>query len=142
MNPGLSYREAAVAGANPVRLVILLYQQAIEDLRRAVEALKRGDIETRARQVDHALQVIGHLQATLDKKEGGTVAQNLDCFYQQLRTGLIAAQCQQSEQAMERQIAHLMQVCDAWYAVEAATSREVNSAAPHSANEGSADWNA
>ena len=34
MNPGLSYRETAVAGASPLRLVILMYEQAIQDLRR------------------------------------------------------------------------------------------------------------
>ena len=45
MNPSLSYREAAVAGASPLRLVILLYEQGLEDLRRALAAQNRGDIE-------------------------------------------------------------------------------------------------
>ena len=34
MDARSSYREVAVRGASPVRLVICLYEQAIEDLRR------------------------------------------------------------------------------------------------------------
>ena len=118
MNPSLSYREAAVAGANPVRLVILLYEQAIEDLRRALAAHNRGDVEGRTRELNHSLLVIGHLQATLDHNQGGKVAENLVRFYDQVRSKLVEAQCQQSAIGIEQQISHLMQVRDAWCAVE------------------------
>ena len=74
MNPQLSYRETAVRGASPIRLIILLYEQVIEDLRRALAALEQGDIEKRTREINHAILVIGHLQATLDKEQGGQVA--------------------------------------------------------------------
>ena len=120
MNPGLSYREAAVAGANPVRLVILLYEQAMDDLRRAVDAQAKGDIEARTREVNHAIQVIGHLQATLDKEHGGKVAENLERFYEQIRCGLVDAQWKQSVSALEQQIAYLMHVHEAWRTVEQA----------------------
>lgn len=120
MNPTLSYREAAAAGANPVRLVILLYEQAMEDLRRAVSAQKKGDIEGRSREINHAIQVVGHLQATLDKEQGGKVAEILDRFYEQVRCGLVEAQCKQSVNLMEQQIAHLLEVHDAWCNVERA----------------------
>jgi len=96
MNPGLSYREAAVAGASPVRLVILLYEQAIEDLQRAISAQNSGDIESRTREINHAVLVIGHLQATLDAEQGGKVAANLALFYQHLRAELVESQCKQS----------------------------------------------
>jgi len=129
MHAGLSYRESAAAGASPVRLVILLYEQAIEDLRRALAAHRRADIEARTREIDHALLVIGHLQATLDKEKGGKVAENLGRFYDQLRAGLIDAQCRQSATAIEQQISQIMLVHEAWCEVEkavapAATSSE------------------
>ena len=118
MNPGLSYREAAVAGASPVRLVILLYEQAVEDLRRAMAAHRRGDIEGRTREINHAILIVGHLQATLDKERGGKVATDLERFYQQLQAGLVEAQGKQSAAGIEQQIAHLMQVHEAWCQVE------------------------
>lgn len=131
MNPGLSYRELSVAGASPLRLVILLYEQAIEDLRRAITANTRHDIEGRTREINHALLVIGHLQATLDSDQGGHVADNLNRFYDQLRSGLIAAQCEQSADLIEQQISRLILVRDAWCALEQNITPKPPVADPH-----------
>lgn len=142
MNPGLSYREAAVAGASPVRLVVLLYEQAMEDLRRALAAHGRGDIEGRSREINHAILVIGHLQATLDKEQGGDVARNLERFYEHLRAGLVEAQCKQSAEVLERQISHLMQVHEAWRDVEKSqTAPPTQSDAPGT-HDSASEWNA
>lgn len=145
MNPKLSYREASVRGASPVRLVVLLYDQAIEDLRRALTAQNQGDIERRTHEVDHAILVIGHLQATLDKEQGGEVARNLDRFYERLRHGLIEAQCQQSAAALEQRISDLMIVRDAWVQIdqETAATALASETAPNSDSaEGRSEWKA
>jgi len=144
MNAGLTYREAAVAGANPVRLVILLYEQAMEDLRRALEAHRHGDIEGRTRGINHALVIIGQLQGTLDKDRGGKVAANLERFYQQLRAGLLEAQSKQSDEVLERQIVHLRQVHEAWCEVEKAVIPAVEQPQPQpeSESESPSEWNA
>jgi flagellar secretion chaperone FliS len=141
MDPFLSYREASVAGASPVHLVVLLYQQLIEDLRRALEFLRKGNVEARTREIDHALQVIGHLQATLDKAQGGKVAENLERFYEQLRRGLIEAQCNQSERTLEAHISHVVQVCEAWCAVERSVTADGRSS-EISREQKSVDWSA
>jgi len=120
MNPRFSYREAAVQGSSPVRLVVLLYEQLIQDLRRALVALENNDITARTREINHAIVVLGYLQGTLDKERGGAVALNLERFYNQTRTGLLEAHCQQSPTLLERQIKLLMQVRQAWCEVERA----------------------
>src|SRR5579859_97693 len=99
-----------------------MYEQSIEDLRRALAALHRGDIETRTRQINHALVVIGHLQGSLDMEQGAQVARNLDRFYQQLRDGLTQAHRKQSATILQEQIAHLMLLREAWIEVERATN--------------------
>jgi flagellar protein FliS len=148
MNAQLSYREAAVRGASPVGLVILLYEQMIEDLRRALAAFQRGDVETRTREINHAILVIGHLQATLDKNQGGQVAVNLERFYSQVRTGLVQAQCQQSAAVLEQQISHLMLVREAWCKAERAgtvkpgTASGTTQAAAKGASPSAGGWNA
>lgn len=142
MNPGLTYRETAVAGASPVRLVILLYEQAVEDLRRALAAQAQGDIERRTRDINHAILVIGHLQATLDKQQGGRVATNLERFYEQLRSGLVEAQCKQSSGILEQQLNHLVHVHQAWCDVERATTKTPEQASAPRGNASSGDWSA
>lgn len=121
MNPRNSYRVGAVQGASPVRLVICLYEQAIEDLRRALIALEKKDIAERTSALNHAHMVIGQLQGTLDVQRGGEVAINLQRFYTVIRAGLIDAQSKQSSAMLEQQIALLVEVHDAWLEVERAT---------------------
>lgn len=121
MNPRNSYRVGAVQGASPVRLVICLYEQAIEDLRRALIALEKKDIAERTSALNHAHMVIGQLQGTLDVQRGGEVAINLQRFYTVIRSGLIDAQSKQSSAMLEQQIALLVEVHDAWLEVERAT---------------------
>lgn len=122
MDARRSYHEAAARGASPVRLVILLYEQAIADLGKAVAAHRRGDIEGRTREINHAILVLGQLQMSLDRDQGGQVAQNLERFYRQVRSGLVDAQLKQSPEALEQQISHLMLVHEAWREVERTTT--------------------
>lgn len=122
MDARTSYRETAVRGASPVRLVICLYEQAIEDLRRAVIALEKGDIETRTRGINHALTVIAQLQASLDMERGGDVSRNLARFYNLVRAALVEAQLKQSTRILEQQISQLATVHEAWLEVERATA--------------------
>lgn len=118
MDPRSSYRESAVRGANPVQLVVFLYEEAIGDLRRAVVALREGDVEVRTRAINHALVVIGHLQGSLDLERGAAVAQNLALFYNLMRGSLVQAQREQSATILEQQIGHLMLLHEAWREVE------------------------
>jgi flagellar protein FliS len=122
MDARSSYRESAVRGASPVRLVICLYEQAIEDLRRSVIALEKVEIEARTRCINHALMVIGQLQGSLNMERGGDVARNLERFYNQLRTGLIEAQQKQSARMLEERISQLVTVYEAWLEVERTTA--------------------
>jgi flagellar protein FliS len=149
MDARSSYREAAVRGASPVRLVICLYEQAISDLRCAATALEKGDIETRTRCINHALLVIGQLQGTLDIERGGKVARNLEKFYQLLRSGMVEAQVKQSKHILEQQITILAVVHEAWQQVELDTTTlkpaptETSQAGfVTSASETGADWSA
>jgi flagellar protein FliS len=148
MDARSSYRESSVRGASPVRLVICLYEQAIEDLRRAVIALEKGDIETRTAQINHALTVIAQLQGSLDMERGGEVAKNLSRFYNLIRAGLTEAQFKQSTNLLQQQISQLVEVHEAWIEVERATALPQSSLlpaqahAPASSETPGANWNA
>jgi flagellar protein FliS len=150
MDARLSYREAAARGATPVKLVGLLYEQALDDLRLALAALEKGDIEARTRGINHAIVVIGQLQGSLNLEQGGDVARNLERFYQLVRKGLLAAQFQQSAPGLQEQIAHLLLVREAWLEVErvpviadrAAAERRPVPEADSSARGDRTDWSA
>src|SRR5579872_4963347 len=99
-NPRTAYRETAVRGATAVRLVVLLYEQAIQDLRQAAQAIDENNIELRTDRINHAIEVISRLQATLDMERGGQVARNLLAFYEAVRANLWKAQLYQSKETL------------------------------------------
>ena len=116
-HPSFSYRETDVLTADPVGLVVVLYDILLKDLREAVWALKDGDIERRAAAVRHSLLVLQQLQGTLDMERGGVVAQNLDRFYNFTRAKLLEAQIKMSAEMFEQQITFVASIREAWQEV-------------------------
>lgn len=118
MNAPSAYRHGQGENASPIRLIILLYEQLIADLRLTVYAIQRGDIESRTGPLSHALTVLGELEAALNKEAGADVAQNLGRFYQVLRAGLLQVQFHPDTRALERHISNLLMLREAWLEVE------------------------
>lgn len=148
MDPRTHYREAAVRGAGPVLLVVLLYEQMIEDLRQAVNAIDQNSVELRTHKINHAIFVIGNLQSSLNKQAGQQVALNLERYYEQLRSNLIRAQFHASREILSQQITDLMALREAWVEVDHAEAAARNpkpiSPAPDDApamERSLADWN-
>jgi flagellar secretion chaperone FliS len=123
-----AYRENEVRGATPVRLVVLLYHQIIQDLTQAAHALEQNDIELRTKFLNHAILVIGHLQSPLDFENGGKVAKDLDNFYNVLRQNLVQVQFFPSVASIRQLIADVLAVREAWIEVERAESAFVPTA--------------
>jgi flagellar protein FliS len=117
-----TYRENAVHGASANRLIVLIYDQIIQDLLQAEAAIASGDIERRTQLLNHAILVIAHLQSPLDFEKGGGVARNLDKFYNLLRQKLVAVQFSPSVAEIRQQIIDLQAVREAWIEVDRAES--------------------
>lgn len=122
MNPNSSqrsYLRAAVQEASPAGLVVILYDLLVEDLQRAIAALRRDAIEERSRHLKHALLVLQLLDCYLDLEHGGAAAGSLSAFYSHLRAQLLHAQFRSDPAPLERQIALVLDVREAWQAVDA-----------------------
>lgn len=113
-----AYRESEITGDNPVRLVVLLYDQLLRDLQRALDAFRKQDVERRCAELNHALTVLAQLQGSLNVEGGGEVAQSLDRFYNLVRENLVRASVEGSAALLERQWRNILQVREAWLEVE------------------------
>jgi flagellar protein FliS len=81
------YLENMVANANPVRLVIMLYEKAINCLENALEIGDTEDFDmqrSKYEEMGRALEIISVLDATLDMEKGGEIAKNLREIYRSL----------------------------------------------------------
>ena len=128
-NPRTSYREADIRGASAVRLVVLLYEQIIQDLIHAAQAFEQNEIELRTKYINHAILVIGHLQSPLDFANGGKVAEDLDRFYNALRQNLVQVQFHPSKAGLRQLITDLLAVRESWIEVERAEKSLVTTSA-------------
>ena len=132
-DPKFAYRESAARAASPVGRVVLLYEQAIQDLGAAIAAIGNRDVEVRTQQLNHALLVIGQLQACLDLDRGGEVGRNLDRFYGLMRSRLLAAQLSGSGTILREQMDLLLSLRAAWIEVESAESQSPGVGPSHGA---------
>ena len=149
MNATTAYRELEARGTDPLHLVVLLYDQLIRDLNAAADAASRADVVARTHEIDHALAIVGHLEATLNVDQGQDVATNLKRFYAGLRDGLLTAQLQSSAELLRKHMANVITVREAWTEVErqsrTATRAGPNRSsgyAPGTDSSGHGDWKA
>ena len=108
------YQDNAVQGAAPIDLVVMLYDAAIDDMRRAQAAMKKGEIEARSAAVQHAFIILQQLQGTLDFERGGSSARQLEQFYNVIRAKLLEAQLRSSPELLQQQTRYMSEVRDCW----------------------------
>ncbi|MFZ3264109.1 MAG: flagellar export chaperone FliS [Terriglobales bacterium] len=132
----LTYLRAAVQSASAVGLVILLYDLLISDLRGAIAAIERRDIEARSKEIKHAFLVLQQMEDSLDLESGGEAAANLSRFYASLRCSILEAHAKISPEILNHQIQLLFQVRGAWTQVDkqsaTAPDAAISPAAPES----------
>jgi len=140
------YQDTAVRGATPIELVIVLYDAAIEDMRRAIAAIQGSDVEARTRQVSHALMVLQQLQGTLDFERGGEAARQFEQFYNLVRAKLLEAQMRSSPELMQQQIRCMSEVRDCWTTarrlLQARPEAGPSAAGTPAAEGGTTEWSA
>ena len=124
----LTYRENAVRSATPIELVVILFDAAIADMRRAVSAIQASNVEERANAVRHAMLILQQLQGTLDFERGGQVAKQFEQFYNLIRAKLLESQLRNSPELVGQQIQFMSEVRDCW--VEARKRIEPPPASP------------
>jgi flagellar protein FliS len=76
------YQELAVTTAEPVKLVVLLYEGAVRFILRAKQSIAEADTESAHNNILRAYAIVAELQATLNIAEGGDIALNLERCYE------------------------------------------------------------
>ena len=75
------YREREVLTASPEKLVVIVFDHVLANLRRARVAIEAGNIEQRAQAMRRAREGVMELLTTTDVERGGDMAENLRALY-------------------------------------------------------------
>ena len=110
--------ETGVMGANPHRLILMLYQGARKAIAQARMHLQQGNIGPRGEAISKAIGIIGSgLQASLNKDAGGEIAARLDALYSYMTRRLLEANIAQSEAMLVEVDGLLATLEEAWVGI-------------------------
>lgn len=108
------YKQNQILNATPKKLVVLLYEGAIKNLKLAELSAEEKKIEATGTALIKAQNIISELMNTLDFENGGEVAQNLSQLYDYLLTELIKANSSKQSEDIKRSRVMLEELRDAW----------------------------
>lgn len=115
MNPYLKqYQQSQIQTASPEKILIMLYDGAIQFLNKALKALKDKDIQETHNNIIGAQRIITEFMNTLDVKSGGDVCKNLYSLYEYLHYRLVQANIQKNPQMIEEVLRHLKDLKETW----------------------------
>lgn len=80
-NPYNKYKQTSVLSASREQILLMLYEAAIRFTKLAIQAAEQKKVAERGQNIIRAFDIIMELQATLDHKVGGELAQQLDSLY-------------------------------------------------------------
>jgi flagellar secretion chaperone FliS len=110
-----------VADASPARLVQVVYEHILTNLAMAQGCMGRirnnmplKEVVAKCKAMSKAMRLIGHLDATLDMKQGGQISENLHNLYLYMLGRLTTANVN-NDAAIVSEVANLVRtVKDGW----------------------------
>jgi len=102
----------------PSRLVVMLYDEAIDSLETAIAAIGHGDIDARFNATARTAEVISHLYLGLDMENGGEIALNLSGIYNFILGQLPEVNFRNDPAIAEQAIMLLRPIRESWFALD------------------------
>ncbi len=115
MNPYLKqYQQSQIQTASPEKILIMLYDGAIQFLNKALKAMEEGNIQESHNNNVSAQNIIIEFMNTLDMDIGGDVAKNLYSLYEYLHHKLVYANINKDSDAVKEVLLHLKELKQTW----------------------------
>jgi flagellar protein FliS len=108
------YRQTDVITADPKRLVLLCYEEAIRSLQLAKAKYEEEEFEKKGKAVRKALDLINELREALDFDRGGEIAKNLDGIYAFMTARILKADTTKEMEGFDQVAAMLEELRSAW----------------------------
>ena len=108
----------AIMDATPHQLTSLLLKAALDKLSVAMGAIERGDVTLRTEAIRKVAAIVAELQGSLNKEEGGELAERLEALYEFSTMQLIEAKLYQDISKLEAVRNVLQEISDGWQQIK------------------------
>ena len=127
-----TYKETQVRTAGQGQLIVMLYEEAVKQLTKALELLELnnsdkkdpGRIEQISKSVMKTEEIITELMVSLNFEQGGEVSKNLFSLYTWFNRELVEANISQDTKRLIRVKDMLSELRDAWIAIASQKTTE------------------
>lgn len=129
-DPLRAYQKTKVETADPVELVIMCYDAAIQDLEAAKKLHSNRAIEPCCEKIRHAQDVVTELLVGLDYERGGEIAQNLSRLYNFILRQLIGIASSRDTNMYDHLIHIMSELKEAWEMVRQTVAKSPSGPVP------------
>lgn len=121
-----AYHHGQVDHADPVRLVVMLYDGAMVRLRQATQEMAKGSQLASGIAIYRGLAILAELRRSLNVVDGGEIAAQLDHLYEFMHGELVKGNLDRRPERIERVLAILAELREAWDQVAKAAKGTVD----------------
>jgi flagellar protein FliS len=108
---------SGVESASPHRLIQMLFEGALERIAQAKGAMLQNQLARKGEMIGKAVAIVGGLQGSLNDKEGGSLADNLDSLYDYIIRRLTQANYENNPDHLDECGRLLGEIKTAWDAI-------------------------
>ena len=120
-----SYRKTNVVTLDPVGLVVMCYEGAIDRLKLAKRKIIEGDYEAKGEYIIKSREIIDELLCSIDFEKGGTIAKNLEALYYYMQRRIMDGELNKDTGAIDEVIGILSELLSAWQGVASKPDTEI-----------------
>lgn len=95
------YKQMAVKTASPGQILLMLYEAAIQNVKKASDCIVKKDLAGKGKYIGKAHDIINELTNTLNFEVGGDIARNLERLYNFIVEQLVKANMQNTKEPLE-----------------------------------------
>ncbi len=130
-DPLRAYRQTRVKTATQGRLIVMLYDEGVKQIREAVAELGAAParIERAHKAIVKAQDIITELMVSLDFEKGGEIAGNLFHLYMYFNQRLVDANLSKEPSGLKEILAMMIDLRDAWSTIENTAPQQESAAA-------------
>jgi len=120
MNPLQAYKQTGVKTASGGKLIVMLYDECIRQLKNAWGELdeRHPKLDVAHNAIVKAQDIIAELMVSLDFDKGGNIAQNLFHLYMYFNQKLVDANLSKEGSNLREVCSHMTELREAWVSVE------------------------
>lgn len=109
-----AYQKNKYETASPHKLILMLYQGALQYAEKACHAIESGNVAEANRLIQKAQEILSELLACLSLEQGGEIAKNLRNLYMYMMDLLIRANIRKDAGSLREMIELLQPIKDSW----------------------------